>query len=83
MNCDLTNPDQTVALFDEIIKKESRIDVCVANAGYYPKESTTLWNIDNDRWNNTISTNLSIAFNTSKAFLKHVSQTKKGNLILI
>ena len=83
LNCDLTNPDQTVALFDEIIKKESRIDVCVANAGYYPKESTTLWNIDNDRWNNTISTNLSIAFNTSKAFLKHVSQTKKGNLILI
>ena len=83
LNCDLTNPDQTVALFNEIIKKEGRIDVCVANAGYYPKESTALWNIDNDRWNSTISTNLSITFNTSKEFLKHASQTKKGNLVLV
>ena len=83
LNCDLTKSDETASLFNQITEAEGDIDVCIANAGYYPKESSTLWNIDTKRWDNTISTNLSIAFNTSREFLKHASQTKKGNLVLI
>ena len=83
LNCDLTDSDGTVSLFNKITQTEGNLDICIANAGYYPKESSTLWNIDANRWDNTISTNLSIAFNTSREFLKHASQTKKGNLVLI
>ena len=83
LNCDLTKSDETTSLFNRITETEGDIDICIANAGHYPKESSTLWNIDTNRWDNTISTNLSIAFNTSREFLKHASQTKKGNLVLI
>lgn len=83
LNCNLTNNDDTSLLFEKVIESEGKIDICIANAGYYPEESSTLWNIDTERWNKTISTNLSIAFNTSKEFLNHAAQTKEGNLVLI
>ena len=83
VNADLTNSEQTKELFKNIIEREGKIDICIANAGKYPKDYAPLWEIESDRWENTISTNLSLAFNTSKYFLKHVSETKKGSLVLI
>ena len=83
VNADLTNSEQTKELFKNIIEKEGKIDICIANAGKYPKNYAPLWEIESDRWENTISTNLSLAFNTSKYFLKHVSETNKGSLVLI
>ena len=83
VNADLTNSEQTKELFKNIIEKEGKIDICIANAGKYPKNYAPLWEIESDRWENTISTNLSLDFNTSKYFLKHVSETKKGSLVLI
>ena len=83
INADLTKSEDTSKLFNKIIEKEGHLDVCIANAGNYPNESVPLWDIDDKRWNETISTNLSITFNTSREFLKHVSQTKKGSLVLV
>jgi len=83
VNADLTDPEQTRKLFENIIEKEGKIDVCVANAGKYPKDYAPLWEIENDRWNDTISTNLSLTYNTSRYFLKHASETKHGSLVLI
>ena len=80
---DLTDPEQSRLVFNHIIKEEGRIDVCIANAGKYPKDYAPLWEIESERWNNTISTNLSIAYNTSRHFLKHATETKKGSLVLI
>ena len=60
-----------------------QIDVCVANAGNYPKGFAPLWEIESDRWNNTVTTNLSLTYNTARDFLKHASETKKGSLVLI
>ena len=83
VNADLTDPKQTEELFKHVIEKEGKIDICIANAGKYPKDYAPLWEIENTRWDNTISTNLSLAFNTSRYFLKHASETKKGSLVLI
>ena len=83
INADLTKSEDTIKLFNEIIEKEGRLDICIANAGKYPKESMSLWDIDDKRWNETVSTNLSLAFNTSREFLKHVSKTKKGSLVFV
>ena len=80
---DLTNSEQTKELFKNIIEKEGKIDICIANAGKYPKNYAPLWEIKSDRWENTISTNLSLTYNTSRYFLKHASETKKGSLVLI
>ena len=83
VNADLTDPKQTKELFNNIIQKEGKIDICIANAGKYPKDYAPLWEIESDRWNNTVSTNLSLTYNTSRYFLKHASETKKGSLVLI
>lgn len=83
VNADLTDSEQTKELFNSIIQKEGKIDICIANAGKYPKDYAPLWEIDSDRWNNTISTNLSLTYNTSRYFLKHAAETKKGSLVLI
>ncbi|MFL2944171.1 MAG: SDR family NAD(P)-dependent oxidoreductase [Candidatus Poseidoniales archaeon] len=83
VNADLTDSKQTKELFKHIIEKEGKIDVCIANAGKYPKDYAPLWDIESSRWDNTISTNLSLTYNTSRYFLKHVAQTKNGSLVLI
>ena len=83
IKADLTDAKQSKKLFDNIIDKEGKIDICIANAGNYPKDIAPIWEIENDRWDNTISTNLSLTYNTSRYFLKHASETKKGSLVLI
>ena len=83
INADLTDPKQTEELFKHVIEKEGKIDICIANAGKYPRDYAPLWEIESSRWDNTISTNLSLTFNTSRYFLKHASETKKGSLVLI
>jgi 3-oxoacyl-[acyl-carrier protein] reductase len=83
INADLTDPKQTKDLFNSIIQKEGKIDICIANAGKYPKDYAPLWEIESERWNNTVSTNLSLTYNTSRYFLKHAAETKKGSLVLI
>ena len=83
VNADLTDSEQTKELFNGIIQKEGKIDICIANAGKYPKDYAPLWEIESDRWNNTVSTNLSLTYNTSRYFLKHAAETKKGSLVLI
>ena len=83
VNADLTDSEQTRELFNSIIQREGKIDICIANAGKYPKDYAPLWEIESDRWNNTVSANLSLTYNTSRYFLKHASETKKGSLVLI
>ena len=83
VNADLTDSKQTKELFNSIIQKEGKIDICIANAGKYPKDYAPLWEIESDRWNNTVSANLSLTYNTSRYFLKHAAETKKGSLVLI
>ena len=83
IKADLTDSEQSKELFNSIIQKEGKIDICIANAGKYPKDYAPLWEIESDRWNNTVSTNLSLTYNTSRYFLKHAAETKKGSLVLI
>ena len=83
IKADLTDSNQASSLFRQVIEVEGGLDVCIANAGFYPKQSTNLWNIDDERWNDTINTNLSLTFNTSREFLKHASQTRQGSLVLV
>ena len=83
IGADLTDSSQTKKLFKEIIEKEGRIDVCVANAGKYPKKFAPLWELDDERLNDTFNTNLSLTLNTSREFLKHASKTKQGSLVFV
>ncbi len=83
VKADLTDSKQALSLIDTVIQKYGKLDVCIANAGYYPPESLSLWDIDADRWNKTISSNLGVAVNTARGFLREASRTGTGSLVFI
>ena len=72
--------DEMVA---EVISKLGRVDVCVANSGLYPPGPLPMWEIDEERWNSTIMSNLGVTANTSRAFLSHASTRGSGSLVLV
>ena len=51
IKADLRDHKQALSLIDAVIEKYGKLDICIANAGYYPPESLPLWDIGNDRWN--------------------------------
>ena len=59
------------------------LDVCVANAGAYPPEDVPVWDLSLERWEETLRTNLTATFLTSRAFLRHAAGTGRGSLVLV
>ncbi len=49
----------------------------------YPKKFAPLWELDDERLNDTFNTNLTLTLNTSREFLKHASETKQGSLVFV
>lgn len=80
---DLTRPHDVEAVFAATIDAFGGLDVCVANAGWYPSDDTAIWDMDLDRWKVTIDRNLTIAFLTARAFLRHAAATGAGSLVFI
>ncbi len=60
-----------------------RLDVCVANAGRWPRDDEPLWKLPLDRWNETLETNLTATFLTARGFLEHCVATGSGSLVMI
>lgn len=80
---DLTVEEEVERVFVEVIDRLGGLDVCVANAGWYPKEDTPIWDLDLERWRLVIDRNLTIAFLTAKAFLAHAAVTGRGSLVFV
>ena len=80
---DLRIPSQADEMVVEIVSKLGGIDVCIANSGSYPSEPRPMWEIDEERWNSTIMSNLGVSANTSRSFLSHASERGSGSLVLV
>ena len=83
IKADLRDSNQALALIDTIVENFGKLDICIANAGYYPSESKPIWDIDEERWNQTISSNLDVAVNTARGFLREASRTRSGSLVFV
>jgi len=83
IQADLRESQQATSLVNTIVKKYGKLDICIANAGYYPPEPLPLWEIDSDRWNQTVSSNLNVAVNTARSFLQEASRKGSGSLVFI
>jgi|TARA_B100001996_G_scaffold303977_1_gene244819 3-oxoacyl-[acyl-carrier protein] reductase len=83
IQADLTDPEQAISLVNKIVQRYGRLDICIANAGYYPPEPLSLWDIENDRWNQTISSNLGLAVNTARSFLREAAKNGTGSLVFV
>ena len=83
IGADLRDPDAVDGFFEEALQALGQIDVCVANAGRWPKEDRPVWELDPPRWKETIDSNLTLTYLTARAFLWHAAATGCGALVLI
>ncbi|MDP6213004.1 MAG: SDR family oxidoreductase [Candidatus Thalassarchaeaceae archaeon] len=83
VHADLRVPSEADEMVAEVVSQMGGIDVCVANSGSYPPEPVPMWEIDEERWNSTIISNLGVTANTARSFLSHSSTRGSGSLVLV
>ena len=83
VGADLTDATETAAVFDEVVSAFGALDICVANAGWYPPADVPIWELSPERWRDVIDRNLTTTFLTARSFLAHAATTGRGSLVLI
>jgi 3-oxoacyl-[acyl-carrier protein] reductase len=83
LEADLRDEAAVDALIPSASRQLGTLDVCVANAGVWPRDDRPLWNLDLERWEATIASNLTATFLTARAFLRHCTATRTGSLVMI
>lgn len=83
IGADLRRMDEVERLFTEAVEAVGGLDVCVANAGWWPREDVPVWEMDPERWLATLDANLTATFLTARSFLAHASSTGAGSLVMI
>jgi 3-oxoacyl-[acyl-carrier protein] reductase len=80
---DLTIEEEVDGLFEEVLAGLGRLDVLVANAGVWPKAPEPVWEMPFERWRATIAANLDSVFLSCRGFLRHVRETRTGNIVIV
>lgn len=83
IRADLRNSAEATEMISQIVSEFGNLDICIANAGHYPTPPRPLWEIDTERWSDTISSNLDLTVNTARAFLAQASKQKFGSLVMV
>jgi 3-oxoacyl-[acyl-carrier protein] reductase len=83
IGADLTVEADVVGVFERARAQLGGIDVCVANAGVWPKPDEGVWEVSLARWEETLRLNLTATFLTARGFLREVERTGHGNIVLI
>ncbi|HVF52316.1 MAG TPA: SDR family oxidoreductase [Actinomycetota bacterium] len=83
IQADLTDEAQADTIARAAVDGLGRLDVLVANAGRWPEADEPLWDISLERWRATIAANLDSVFLSCRAFLRHVAETGRGNIVIV
>ena len=85
MKCDVSSKKSVVNCFDQIIKKEKKINSIIYNVYAKPKDYyKSLEHYDFNAWQEALSINLSGAFLACQQSIKHFKKKKiAGNIILV
>jgi 3-oxoacyl-[acyl-carrier protein] reductase len=83
IGADLTDEGEADALVPTTVTILGGLDICIANAGWYPSEDLPVWEMDLERWNMVLGRNLTSTFLTARAFLRHAAETGSGALVLV
>jgi 3-oxoacyl-[acyl-carrier protein] reductase len=83
IRADLTIEDDADALVPQAVEALGRLDVLVANAGAWPSADEPLWDMSLERWRATTAANLDSVFLSCRAFLRHVKDTRTGNIVIV
>jgi 3-oxoacyl-[acyl-carrier protein] reductase len=85
LQADLTVEEEVDRLFAEAASALGSVDVCAAVAGVYPKDTVPVWELELERFEQTVRQNLTATFLTARAFLRDVERagTGVGALVLV
>ena len=76
---DLTDEAQVEMLFQQV----GRLDACAAVAGVWPSDDVPVWELSLARWDATVRANLTSVFLTARGFLRSVTESGHGSLVLV
>jgi len=83
LGANLTVETEVEQLFADAEGALGSLEVCVAVAGFWPREDEPVWQLPLERWEATLRTNLTATFLTARGFLRIVERTGHGNLVLV
>lgn len=83
VGADLTVEAEVDALVPASVAALGRLDVLVCNAGVWPAPDESVWEMSLARWRRTLAENLDSVFLCCRAFLRHVSTTGVGNIVIV
>jgi 3-oxoacyl-[acyl-carrier protein] reductase len=78
---DLRDEQATDRLVAVTVEQFGRLDACVANAGVWPPDPQPVAELSLERWRATMDANLTAAFLTARAYLRHVTAVGDGSLV--
>ena len=81
VRADVTDVCQVEELVEAIVKRHSRIDIVVNNAGV--TQDGLLMRMSDDDWNKVIDTNLTGVFNVCRAIIRPMLKHRKGRIVNI
>lgn len=83
LSADLTREEEVEALFQRALDRFGRLDVLVANAGIWPPEDTPIARMALERWERTISTDLTSVFLCAREFFRALEKTRPEAAALV
>ena len=81
IRCDVTNPARITAAFDEARKANGPFDLLIVNAGI--AESAPFHKMTRESWDRIIATNLTAAFDCSRAGIGDLLKSDNGRLVFV
>ena len=81
IQCDVTDPNRIAAAFDEARSANGPIDLLIVNAGI--AESAPFHKMTREGWNRVIGTNLTAAFDCSRAAIGDLLKSDSGRLVYV
>lgn len=83
VQADLGNEQQTETLFAEALRAYPRIDAVVVNAGIWDATPAPLHTMSIEQWRRTLDGNLTSAFFTCRAFLRHLAAVPRESASIV
>lgn len=82
---DLRDQDQTASMFSAATDRFGRVDSVVVNAGIWSPQAVPLHEMSLEQWHHTLETDLTSAFLTCRAFLRHLADDPRdaGSIVLV
>ncbi|WP_092926956.1 3-oxoacyl-ACP reductase FabG [Actinopolyspora alba] len=81
VRCDVTDPDQVTAAFDEVEAAQGRVEVVVANAGI--TDDGLLLRMGEEQFQRVVEANLTGAYRVAKRATSSMLRNRKGRMIFI